>query len=103
MAKTDLHNSDGVRAWTLELSGETFAVVRTPVRGHELAPQLTSAELDIVRGLVRGERNRAIAIRRGTSERTVANQIAALYAKLGVMSRTELLVRLRDHAIPSTK
>ena len=39
---------------------------------------------------------RAIARRRGTSERTVANQIAALFAKLGVVSRAELLVYLRD-------
>ncbi|MEZ4400154.1 MAG: LuxR C-terminal-related transcriptional regulator [Kofleriaceae bacterium] len=88
-----------LRAWTLEVGGETFAVVSAPARGHGLATTLTAAERDVVAGLVRGESTRTIARRRGTSERTVANQLAALYAKLGVMSRAELLVYLRDRGM----
>jgi len=33
---------------------------------------------------------------RSTSERTVANQLAAIYRKLGVSSRAELAARLRS-------
>jgi len=85
-----------LRAWTLEVAGATVAVVSAPARGRSLTGTLTTAERDIVAGLVRGESNRGIAARRGTSERTVANQIAALFQKLHVMSRAELLVRMRD-------
>lgn len=97
MTKSDrTETGHDLRAWTLEVHGELMAVVSAPARGRALAPELTSAERDIVAGLVRGESNRRIAQRRGTSERTVANQIAALFQKLNVMSRAELLVLVRD-------
>jgi DNA-binding NarL/FixJ family response regulator len=37
-----------------------------------------------------GLSNREIGRRRGTSERTIANQVQSLHAKLGVRSRLEL-------------
>lgn len=51
---------------------------------------LTSAELEVARLAVAGGSNRAIARLRGTSARTVANQIASAFRKLGVGSRSEL-------------
>jgi DNA-binding NarL/FixJ family response regulator len=84
-----------LRVWTIDPGDGVVAVVSAPARPPD-APELTRAERDIVESIARGERNRAIARRRGTSERTVANQIAALFAKLGVVSRAELLVYLRD-------
>ncbi len=52
--------------------------------------ELTRAEHDVARRLLAGESNAAIAIARGTSARTVANQVAAVFRKLGVGSRAQL-------------
>jgi DNA-binding CsgD family transcriptional regulator len=52
---------------------------------------LTDAERDVVRLLIDGEDNRAIAGQRGASVNTVGNQIASIFAKLGVSSRFELV------------
>ncbi len=56
---------------------------------------LTAAERSIAELVLGGHTNTAIARARGTSVRTVANQVTALYRKLGVASRRELRVRLR--------
>lgn len=44
-------------------------------------------------GIFAGESNDDIARRRGTSPRTVANQIASIFRKHGVGSRAELVAR----------
>jgi DNA-binding NarL/FixJ family response regulator len=56
-------------------------------------PQLTSAERDVLARVVRGESNRAIAVARKTSERTIANQVASLLRKTGATSRFDLIRR----------
>lgn len=55
---------------------------------------LNRSEVEIVRVLLEGRSNAAIAARRGTSPRTVAHQLTGIYAKLGVASRRELMTRL---------
>lgn len=57
-------------------------------------PQLTTAEQDVALLILRGLSNESIARARGTSVRTVANQVAAIFDKTGVASRTELAARL---------
>lgn len=52
---------------------------------------LTPAELAVAEGIMGGLSAREIAQRRAVSRRTVGNQIAHVYAKLGVGSRYELL------------
>ncbi|RYZ43813.1 MAG: response regulator transcription factor, partial [Myxococcaceae bacterium] len=54
---------------------------------------LTCAEQEIVHHVLLGWTNKQIATCRGTSVGTVANQIAAIYQKLGISSRADLLVR----------
>lgn len=51
---------------------------------------LTGAELQVAAALVEGASNRQIATSRGSSVRTVANQVASIFRKLGVRSRGEL-------------
>lgn len=51
----------------------------------------TSAERDIVLALILGESPQDIAMSRGTSLNTVNNQIAAIFRKMVVNSRAELL------------
>jgi len=57
---------------------------------------LTSAEREVAELLLRGLSNHEIAEARGTSSRTVANQLRALYGKLEVSSRFELVRRLLE-------
>lgn len=70
--------------------GGRFAII-----SWQLAPalehaSLTRAELEVALAAASGATNRAIASARRTSERTVANQLAAIYRKLSIASRGEL-------------
>lgn len=52
---------------------------------------LSAAERSVLAALLAGRSNREISGARGTSERTVANQVRAIFDKLGVGSRRELV------------
>jgi DNA-binding NarL/FixJ family response regulator len=52
--------------------------------------RLTEAECDVARLAAEGWRNEEIAAKRGTSERTVANQMASILMKLNLGSRIAL-------------
>lgn len=67
--------------------GAAFAF---PVPRADLPGSVTVAEREVLRGLLEGYRNEDIADARGTSARTVANQVTSLYRKLGVNARREL-------------
>src|SRR5262249_35598301 len=72
--------------------GVDLAVARlTPVAA---SVGLSDAEQAVVTGLLDGKRIAAIARERGTSPRTVSNQIASVYRKLGVSSRREVIALL---------
>jgi len=72
---------------------EGIALLSLPSAPAEALLSLTHAELAVARKLVEGLSNAGIAAARGTSERTVANQVASLFRKLGVGSRAELARR----------
>jgi DNA-binding NarL/FixJ family response regulator len=57
------------------------------------ADGLSPAELEVALFVVEGFSNREIALRRGVSVRTVANQVAAILRKCQVRSRVELMAR----------
>jgi DNA-binding NarL/FixJ family response regulator len=59
-------------------------------RGGAEFPALTQGEGEIVTCVVAGNTNAEIASKRGVAPRTVANQLATIYRKLGVQSRNEL-------------
>jgi DNA-binding CsgD family transcriptional regulator len=79
-------------AW-FRCDGELYGYL---VVGSTEAPiaELTPAERDVVELVASGCANREIAKRRGSSVHTVANQLSAIYGKLGVSSRHELIARL---------
>jgi len=58
-----------------------------------LEPRPSPREMDVLRLVARGLTNKAIAAQLKISERTVQGHIASLFAKLGVNSRTEAVVR----------
>lgn len=56
----------------------------------EIEVRLSSAETHVAWLVCDGLSNREIAMERGTAERTVANQVASIFNKLGVCRRFEL-------------
>jgi len=75
----------------LVVDGELLVVVSLPVVTGGVGAALTRAERAIAQDVAAGYSNAEIARRRGRSVRTIANQLAALYRKLGVGSRSELV------------
>jgi DNA-binding CsgD family transcriptional regulator len=57
-------------------------------------PELTPAERAIALALFSGDTNAQIAATRGVHVKTVAKQVEAVYRKLGVGSRAELVLAL---------
>jgi DNA-binding CsgD family transcriptional regulator len=60
-----------------------------------MSTDLSAAEGEILARLLEGKSNREIAAERRRSPRTIANQVARLFRKLGVGSRGELAARAR--------
>jgi len=77
-------------------SGAGGVVLSFPLSEPPLRPHLTPVEQEILRDLAHGLSNGEIACRRGVSIRTVANQLAHLFRKLGVHSRLEA-TRMAGH------
>lgn len=68
-----------------------MVVLAFPVDGAATGDALTPAEHAVVAAIEAGMSNAEIARVRGTSARTVANQIASIFRKLKVGSRAELV------------
>jgi DNA-binding CsgD family transcriptional regulator len=60
---------------------------------------LSQAEADVVRQLVSGQTHAEISEHRARSPRTVANQLASVFKKLGVSGRGAILQRLISHTL----
>jgi DNA-binding NarL/FixJ family response regulator len=73
--------------------GVDLAIARLPAVATAAAA-LSDAERAVVTGILGGKRVATIARERGTSPRTVSNQIASVYKKLGVSSRREAVALL---------
>jgi DNA-binding NarL/FixJ family response regulator len=78
-----------LRVSMLRVGAHELAVLSFPIKHKTLPDDLTGSERAIGVALARGRSNREIAETRGTSVRTVANQVASLLRKLGVSSRAE--------------
>lgn len=81
------------RAARFSFGGEALLVVSAPL-AEECLTVLTPAERAVALAAVEGLSNAAIAERRSASARTVANQLASVFRKLGVFSRAELAAHL---------
>ncbi len=69
----------------------SYGIASIPRPDLCLAPQLTSTEYAVTRLLSDGHSRSEIAALRAASTRTVANQVSAVFRKLGVSGRLELL------------
>jgi DNA-binding CsgD family transcriptional regulator len=63
---------------------------------------LTPAERNVLERVLAGESHGEVAQARGISTRTVANQVASAFKKLGVRSRMELAAKLERGAGPKS-
>ncbi|HVU02576.1 MAG TPA: LuxR C-terminal-related transcriptional regulator [Polyangiaceae bacterium] len=81
----------GLEAYTGTMGDEEIIVVGFDLPKISVPPGLSAAEEEIVRAIASGLQNAEIARQRGTSVRTVANQIASIFSKVGVGSRAELV------------
>jgi DNA-binding NarL/FixJ family response regulator len=63
-----------------------------------VALRLTPREREIVDAMLEAASNKVIAARLGISEQSVKNRLTALYRKLGVASRLELVLMLMGGA-----
>ena len=83
-----------VRVARFRVGQDQFVVVSEPMVGAADLAALTQAEREVARLVANGCSNQAIAAERGVRPQTVANQLAAVYRKLAVSSRSELVARL---------
>jgi DNA-binding NarL/FixJ family response regulator len=85
-----------------EPHGTGVLVLSFPVPCATFGELLTDTEAAIARDILSGLSNAAIARKRGTAVRTIANQVASIFRKLQVRSRLELSLYARAgrHAAP---
>jgi len=91
----------GEPAWPgflAELRGFLGAGAAESLEGTASEAALTPAERDVLRGVAQGLDNAAIARQLGKSEKTVRNQVSSIFDKLGVRTRAEAIVHVRDRA-----
>jgi DNA-binding CsgD family transcriptional regulator len=95
VARSRKVRAGGVEVFEVRAAGEDLVVISMPVDPDtDRAHGLTRAEREVAKDVLAGHSSATIARRRGRSPRTIANQLAAIYRKLGVSSRAELAVRL---------
>lgn len=89
-----------LRAARFALAGRDVVVLSYPTGDPALPDGLSPAEREVTHALLQGATNAEIAEQRGVAVRTVANQVASVFKKLGVSSRTELAAKLVSREKP---
>ncbi len=77
-----------------ELADGVHRVITLPSPRLWLAERVAPSETEVMLLRIQGFTQRAIATARGRKARTVANQVAAVYRRLGVAGRSELFALL---------
>ncbi len=80
---------ESLAAWRFDTGEEAYALLVLPLSfdAEAIWDRLTAAECEVAHLIAAGLSNAEIARRRGVSPRTVANQAARIFRKLGVASR----------------
>jgi pimeloyl-ACP methyl ester carboxylesterase len=90
---------DSEPAWEVFLAEARSFLAQPPAGGANNANSetaLTQAERDVLRLVAQGLDNKAIARQLEKSEKTVRNQVSSIFDKLGVRTRAEAIVHVRD-------
>lgn len=99
LAERDQQSQVVGRFADFEDGGRHLRVIGALRPDEGLAVVLPRAEYEVVRGLVEGKPYTEIAKGRGTSTRTVANQVAAAFRRLKVSGRNSLLCRITTNQL----
>ena len=96
LAATATQHTQPVFSWetTVVRSEGSCRAIEIPRPDVGLGASLSKATLDVLHRLVEGRCYAEIASSRGTSQRTIANQVSAIFRHLGVSGRSELMHRL---------
>lgn len=96
---------DGGRAAEFEYSNAHYRVLCVPSPDAVLDRFLSPAEKAVMRMRLEGKSHAEIAARRRTSRRTVANQVATAFHRLGVSCRSDLMELLiaSSHVLVGTR
>jgi len=86
------------RTSRLKWAGRTYTVISVERPDRALKHRLSESEYAVACTLVEGKTHAEIAQLRGTSTRTVANQLSTLFHKLKISGRAELLALLAREA-----
>lgn len=89
----DLVPPAGLRAHRFDIGSDAFGVIVVPLGNPSASAEavnLTRSEQSVMQLMLEGKSNQDIAKNRRTAVRTVANQVASIFRKLGVGSRSEL-------------
>jgi DNA-binding NarL/FixJ family response regulator len=81
----------------LDSAGSRYQLLSAPVTEPNFARTLSPAVRAVVQMRIEGNSHAEIAARRRTSRRTVANQLAAAFQRLGVSGRSDLVELLVRH------
>jgi DNA-binding NarL/FixJ family response regulator len=93
-ASRDPHSTLSATLSFVQRGAEQLRVVAMARPDRRLAKGVPPAERAVVRALIEGQSYADIAVTRGTSTRTIANQITAVFRRMQVSGRSELLERL---------
>lgn len=80
----------GADVFKVRIGTESLVVLSAPIPDGVTLEELTPAEREVARAVLRGLSNEQVARLRGCRPRTVAVQLASIYRKLGISSRSEL-------------
>jgi len=83
----------------IDVNGAGYWVVSVVRPDLDFPVPLSDAEAAVVRELVAGRSHAQISRLRATSRRTVANQLATVFRKLGVSGRGAVVHRLIEHSL----
>lgn len=90
-----MSDDERTRAGRFQHAGREYVYLSYGPRAFARPAQLTQAEAQIAALVLRGASGAEIARVRGVSPRTIANQLASIYRKLGVCSRATLVLALQ--------
>lgn len=97
LLRDDMASQHG-RVSQLELDDEDYTVISARRPDLQFPVALSSAEAAVLRGLIAGNSHAEISGERARSRRTVANQLATAFRKLGVSGRRATIERLIQHS-----
>jgi DNA-binding CsgD family transcriptional regulator len=78
-------------------------VISMPRLESAVAEKLSPAERSVARMLVEGSSHAKMGEARGRSQRTIANQLGAVFSKLGVSGRMEVVRYLLEASLPDLR